>query len=168
MKKLTHEELLKAYIGWKLKYYPKGIDEDISPFLSDKMKPTSKMEGSWLKRVRQALFLSTQTVADQLNISKAAYSKYEENEALGTISISTLSKAAEAMDCELVYAIRPKKRKIFSELIWSKIIPHAEAHPRLAKCDQKRRESTLISIINKFANDTEFRKKQNWSQRRAE
>lgn len=168
MKKLTQEELFKAYIGWKLKYFPKGIDEDVSLFLSDKMKPTSKMEGSWLKKVRQALYLSTQAVADSLSISKAAYSKYEESEALGTISISTLSKAAEAMDCELVYAIRPKKRKLFSELIWNKIIPFAETHPWLAKCDQRRRDSALISIINKFANDTEFRKKQNWSQRRTE
>jgi len=29
------------------------------------------------------------------------------------VSLTTLAKAAEAMDCELVYAIRPKTKRTF-------------------------------------------------------
>ena len=34
------------------------------------------------------------------------------------LSLTTLAKAAEAMDCELAYAIRPKNKKYFSSIIW--------------------------------------------------
>ena len=64
-----------------------------------------------------------------LDVARAAYSKYEDCEERGSIRLATLAKAAEAMDCELVYAIRPKSKKYFSNIILGKLLPQSQLHP---------------------------------------
>ena len=119
----------------------------------------------WLKTTRKGLFLSAATVATKLKVTRAAYSKYEECEERGSITLATLAKAAEAMDCELVYAIRPKNKKHFANIIWEILLPTSQIHPWIKKCDPKRRGDALAHIADKFMNDSDFRKKQGWSQR---
>ena len=119
----------------------------------------------WLKTTRKGLFLSAATVAKKLTVARAAYSKYEECEERGSITLATLAKAAEAMDCELVYAIRPKNKKSFSNIIWETLLPQSQLHPWIKKCDPKKRGEALAHVADKLMNDSNFRKKQCWSQR---
>ena len=165
MKKLTDEELRKAFRYWLIKYTAKEAEEPLGPFLSEKIKPFVIGDQGWLKTARKGLFLSAATVAEKLKVARAAYSKYEECEERGSITLATLAKAAEAMDCELVYAIRPKSKKYFSNIIWEVLLPTSLLHPWIKKCDQKKRGEALAHIADKFMNDPGFRKKQGWSQR---
>ena len=165
MKKLTDEELKKAFRYWFLKYTAREAEALLSPFLSEKIKPFAIGDQGWLKTARTGLFLSAAAVAENLNVARAAYSKYEECEERGSITLSTLAKAADAMDCELVYAIRPKNKKHFSSIIWEKLLPPSLLHPWLKKCDPKKRGEALAFIATKHMSDPEFRKKQEWSQR---
>ena len=166
MNKLTDEELRRAFNAWKLKHYPTENEEFLESFLSKDLKATSEFSKGWLRKARNGLFLSAKTVAEKLNVSRAAYAMYEESEISGSITLGTLAKAAEAMDCELVYAIRPKNRKTFSEIIWSKLLPMAKIHPWIKNCDQRRRGDALAAIAFKYMTDAQFRKKQNWTQRK--
>lgn len=165
MKKFSDDEFKKAFLTWYPNYEPREADKSVSPFLVGAMPAFVPQEKSWLRMARTSLFLSVADVAKKLDVSKAAYSKYEESEANGAISLATLARAAEAMDCELVYAIRPKHKKTFSEIIWSKLLGRALKHPWLQKCDQKRRAGALAGIAKQLMSESGFRKEMGWSQR---
>jgi predicted DNA-binding mobile mystery protein A len=51
-------------------------------------------------------------VANKLNISEQSVNQLENNEAFETISLKSLRKLAEAIDCELHYAIIPRERSL--------------------------------------------------------
>ena len=165
MKKLTDEELRKAFRYWLMKYTAREAEEPLNPFLSEKIKPFAIGDQGWLKTARKGLFLSAATVAKKLKVARAAYSKYEDCEERGSITLATLAKAAEAMDCELIYAIRPKSKKYFSNIIWEKLLPQSQLHPWIRKCDPRKRGEALASIAIKYMSDPKFREKQGWSQR---
>ncbi|MFZ4402781.1 MAG: helix-turn-helix domain-containing protein [Pseudobdellovibrionaceae bacterium] len=171
MVKLSDVEMNKAYLLWRYSLDVEQQEEVLAPFLDEKIKAYSGLDSKiskngWLRQARQGLLLSTQHVAQNLGISRAAYSKFEEGEEKGTISLNTLSRAAQAMNCELVYAIRPKQKQLFSILIWQKLAPVALSRPWLKACDPKRKVQALVSEVKKLLKNSQFRKKQNWVQQK--
>jgi transcriptional regulator with XRE-family HTH domain len=165
MIQLTEKELKFARAIWRGNYRFSNVDEEMSLFLHKDMKAYKANQDGWLKKARNALFLSAENVAGMLEVSRTAYSKYEECEERGTITLETLARAAEAMDCELVYAIRPKSKKSFTEILWGILFPVAIVHPWLKKCDQRRRGHALAHRMDMCIKDPKFKKKQGWSQR---
>lgn len=63
----------------------------------------------WIKAIRQALGMSTAQLAQRLKIKQPSLVALEQSEAKGTIELATLRRAAEALDCTLVYALVPNK-----------------------------------------------------------
>ena len=88
------------------------------PALTAAQKSASQPAGGWLRAVRQALGLAQTTVAQKAGITQQAYAQFERGEAGGTLSLGNLQRAAEAMDCELVYFLVPRagRAKSFGEL----------------------------------------------------
>lgn len=64
--------------------------------------------GGWLLAVREALGLSLSEVGRRLNTPRQQVQYWERAEVADRITLSTLRRAAEAMDCEFVYVIVPK------------------------------------------------------------
>ncbi|OGT60654.1 MAG: hypothetical protein A3E01_00440 [Gammaproteobacteria bacterium RIFCSPHIGHO2_12_FULL_63_22] len=64
--------------------------------------------GGWLRSIRNALGMSLDDVADRLDVTRSTASRVEASEQRGTIQLDTLRRAAEALNCELVYALVPK------------------------------------------------------------
>lgn len=63
----------------------------------------------WLRAVRQATGLTMQEMTERLGHRNRALAAYlEKSEAEYSISLGNLRQAAEALDCQLVYAIVPK------------------------------------------------------------
>jgi predicted DNA-binding mobile mystery protein A len=62
----------------------------------------------WIKAIREALGMTGQQFASRLGIKPPSVVDLEKSEALGTIQLKTLSRAADALGCKLVYAIVPK------------------------------------------------------------
>jgi predicted DNA-binding mobile mystery protein A len=62
----------------------------------------------WIRAVRDALGMTAADLAIRMGISGASIRSYEDKEATGGIRLSSLQRAAEAMDCTLVYAFVPK------------------------------------------------------------
>ena len=85
-----------------------GLDHQVQPLLVARDSVQRPTKG-WLCAIRQALGLSLQDVAKRMGIKRQPYSEIEYREVNETVSLGVLSKAAEAMDCELVYFIVPKK-----------------------------------------------------------
>lgn len=63
----------------------------------------------WINYMRMTLGLTLNELAKRASLSKASVAQAERREVDGQVSLSTLTKMAEAMDCELVYAFVPKK-----------------------------------------------------------
>lgn len=63
----------------------------------------------WLKAIREALGITATHLANKLGVSTSSVTRLETSEADDTVSLGTLRRAAEAMGCELQYALVPKK-----------------------------------------------------------
>lgn len=63
----------------------------------------------WIRAVRDALSMSADDLAVRMGISGASVRSMEETELGGGIRLSSLRRAAQAMDCTLVYAFVPNE-----------------------------------------------------------
>lgn len=63
----------------------------------------------WVRAIRDALGMSGVQFARRLGVSPQSADAIERSEATGKIKIETLRRAAEALDCTLVYALVPNK-----------------------------------------------------------
>ena len=71
----------------------------------ERFKPPPK---GWLRAIRDALGISGVQLAKRLSIRPQSVEALESSEATGAIQLKTLRRAAEALDCSLVYALVPK------------------------------------------------------------
>ena len=69
----------------------------------------------WIASVREALGLSLASVGRRLRTARQVIQRLEKYEASDRITLRNLRRVAEAMGCELVYAIVPKSGT-FAEL----------------------------------------------------
>ncbi len=63
--------------------------------------------GGWISAIRKALGLSVRQLAERIGISQQSTARLENNEADDSITLKSLRKAAEALNCRLVYALIP-------------------------------------------------------------
>lgn len=63
----------------------------------------------WIRAMRDALSMSAAELAGRMGVSGASVRSLEEKEVTGGIRLSSLRRAAEAMDCTLVYAFIPRE-----------------------------------------------------------
>jgi predicted DNA-binding mobile mystery protein A len=64
----------------------------------------------WIKAVRGALGMNTRQLAARVGVEQSGITRLEERELSGKITLERLSKAADAMNCKLIYAIVPNDR----------------------------------------------------------
>lgn len=60
----------------------------------------------WIKTVREAIGMTVSQLATRLGVTQPRITKMESNE--NNLKLSTMKKAAEAMNCEFVYYFKPK------------------------------------------------------------
>lgn len=61
----------------------------------------------WLRTTRKALGVPPRIIYERLGITKSEYFRRERAELEGTLTLQNLKQAAQAMNCELHYAIVP-------------------------------------------------------------
>ena len=83
------------------------LDEQLSTWQSSKQQPVPKK--GWVNLIRSALGLSGYQLAKRMGVSQPRITQIEAGEVNDSITLKALHKAADAMDCQLVYAIVPKK-----------------------------------------------------------
>jgi predicted DNA-binding mobile mystery protein A len=62
----------------------------------------------WLRAIRDALGMNGRQFALRMGVSPARVSKLESDEITGAVTLKTMRKAAEALDCTLVYTLVPR------------------------------------------------------------
>ncbi|QCI63947.1 mobile mystery protein A [Phreatobacter stygius] len=81
------------------------LDERLLP-----LKPTDRFKAppkGWIRAVRDALGMTGVQFAKRLGVSPQSVDALEKSEATGSIKLESLRRAAEALDCTLVYALVP-------------------------------------------------------------
>lgn len=63
----------------------------------------------WIKAIRTALGMTQSQLAKRLEVAQPRIIALEKEEITGNLKVSTLQKAAEALECELVYALIPRQ-----------------------------------------------------------
>lgn len=61
----------------------------------------------WIRALRDAIGMSGAQLATRMGIRPQTVDAIEKSEAAGSVQLNTLRRAAEALDCTLVYALVP-------------------------------------------------------------
>ncbi len=91
----------------KQKLILKQLDRIFQEWISIRSKQNNPTVG-WVRTVRKALGMTTNQLAKRLGLARARVKQIESAEPKGAITLHALRAAANAMDCELIYAIVPK------------------------------------------------------------
>lgn len=81
------------------------LDERLLP-----LKPEDRFHvppKGWIRAIREALGMSGVQFAARLGVRPQSVEALEKSEASGSVKLETLRRAAEALDCTLVYALVP-------------------------------------------------------------
>lgn len=80
-------------------------------------KKYGKPRAGWVKTLRVALSMSAEQFANRLGLTRARVNQLENAEVHNAVTLRTLKEAANALGCELVYAIVPKGNSTLEDII---------------------------------------------------
>lgn len=117
-----------------------ALDTQLKP-LRD-MEPLIRPGRGWIKAIREAIGMTTGQFARRLGVAQPRVSALEKAEADGVVTLKSLRQAAEALDCDFVYALVP--RKPLEQVVRDRARDVAER--QLARTDQTMRlENQAVS-----------------------
>jgi hypothetical protein len=152
-------------IWWTRSFLWKKQDLKVEPFLRLDIQAYRKGD-TWLRDAREASLIPLTLAAKKMEMTRGGFSRLEDREQTGKINLELLAKAAEAIDCELVYAIRPKKRMRFSVFIWKNLVEKAETHSWVRTRVASKQAQALAKIATELFQDPQFRREHGWTERR--
>jgi predicted DNA-binding mobile mystery protein A len=90
----------------KIKLIREQLDaslQRLSPLL-DVMAPPK----GWIRAIRDALGMTAKQLADRLDVAQQAVARIEKEELAGSVTIKTMRRIAERLDCVFVYGVVPR------------------------------------------------------------
>ena len=88
----------------------------------------------WIRTIREMLGMSLSQLGIRSGLDPTTISRLESNEIKDSITLNTLKKLADSLECELVYALVPKTR--FIDIL-------GERAEKIIKGEAKRAEHTM-------------------------
>lgn len=81
-------------------------------------------KGGWIRAIRTALGMSASQYAKRLGLTRARVYQLEHDELAGSLGLDTLSRAADALNCRLVYVLVPETslEQIIEDQARSKVV----------------------------------------------
>jgi predicted DNA-binding mobile mystery protein A len=65
--------------------------------------------GGWIRTIRESLGMTLRQLSRRMGVKHSVVARAEQRERTGAISLEALRRAAEAMDCDLVYFFLPRQ-----------------------------------------------------------
>lgn len=131
------------------------LDEKFRAF-----RPTSKFTPppkGWVRTIRRAIGMTSLQLAIRLGQSQPRVADIEKRERDGALTIRTLRRVAQALDCHFVYAIVPNERlekmvrqraaKVANRRLKSVEHTMALENQAVSKAVSKRQRANLIKLI---------------------
>lgn len=98
----------------------KQLDRQLRDWQAIKNK-YGKPKAGWIKTLRMALGMSAEQLADRLGLTRGRIAQLEAAEPHEAVTLKTLNEAANALGCELVYAIVPKHNGSLQDIIEARV-----------------------------------------------
>ncbi len=73
------------------------------------LKAISPPRKGWVRAIRDALGISTRQLGDRLGVNKSRITRIEQDEVGGSVTLKTMRRVANALDCVFVYGFVPRK-----------------------------------------------------------
>jgi predicted DNA-binding mobile mystery protein A len=83
------------------------LDETLRGFQNLQWKRAPR--SGWIKEIRKALGMRNSQLAKRIGQSITTTVAFQRNEERGAITLNSLRKAAEALNCDVVYALVPRE-----------------------------------------------------------
>lgn len=84
----------------------KHLDESLNAFRVASAQ--SRPPKGWVRAIRDALGMTSRQLAKRMGLSQPTIVALEKSESADTVTLKSLRQAADALDCELVYALVPR------------------------------------------------------------
>jgi predicted DNA-binding mobile mystery protein A len=88
----------------------KQLDRALKPFRTARKVP--RPPKGWIRSIRQALGVSSGELARRMGTSRQLPLQLEKGEAEDRITLKSLRAVANALDCDLIYALVPRARSL--------------------------------------------------------
>jgi predicted DNA-binding mobile mystery protein A len=75
-----------------------------------KLRAIPRPSHGWVRAVREALGMSAAVLAARMGTTAGAVTRLEQSETADRIRLDTLRRAADALGCDLVYLVVPRRR----------------------------------------------------------
>lgn len=82
------------------------LDRELGPYRA--AAGASRPAKGWLRAIRQAAGMSSRALAERMGSSRQLIAQQEKAEAEERITLASLRRMADALDCDLVYAVVPR------------------------------------------------------------
>lgn len=69
----------------------------------------ARPHGGWIRAIREALGMTAEDLADRLGVSQPSLTRLEKSERAGNIRLDTLTRVADALECDVIYALVPRR-----------------------------------------------------------
>ena len=104
----------------------------------------------WLRAIREALGMTSGVLAERLGVTASGARKLEQAEAIDAITLGTLRRVADALDCDLQYALVP--RRPLREMRWQQALHLAQQWQQRASRTMAL-EAQLVATPSAAANE---------------
>lgn len=93
-------------MSWDRRLILEQLDEQLKVLPKSQILP--RLRSGWIKTIRKALGMSARALGSRIGVSQSQVSKLENSELDKAITLRSLERIAEGLDCELVYFLVPK------------------------------------------------------------
>jgi len=138
----------------KKKLIREQVDASLSQFSS--LYNTNIPRKGWIRAIRDALGMTARQLAERLGIAQQAVARIEKDEIDGSVTIKTMRRIAEQLDCQFVYGFVPKTS--LKETIQTRAKQVAakrltEANQTMALEDQSLYAKENIQVLSEMIDD---------------
>lgn len=102
-KGLTHMRSVVSPVG----LVRKQLERRLAPLR--KAPEFARPARGWIKAVREALGMTAAQLGARIGVSQSRIARIEKDEAEDAVTLATLRRVAEGLDCTLVYALVPNR-----------------------------------------------------------
>jgi predicted DNA-binding mobile mystery protein A len=90
----------------KQKLVREQLDTTLQRFST--LSTISAPQRGWIRAIRDALGMTAKQLACRMDVTQQSVTRIEKDEPTGSVTIKTMRKTAEALDCQFVYGFVPK------------------------------------------------------------
>jgi predicted DNA-binding mobile mystery protein A len=137
----------------------KQISQQLNNFAA--LKELRIPKDGWVRTIRSALGMSMAQLGSRIDLSQPRIHAIEKAEVDGTITMNTLRKVADALNCELVYALLPRKgleamREQQAMLVAERLMSRVSHTMALEKqgVAKEQTEFQFRELVNQLLNDS--------------